>query len=66
MDEGACVPIRVHTVVISVQHDEDISLEEQRKQLKEEIIKVCVCVEVVRLCGSDEVHGGVVSGEKPE
>ena len=43
MDEGACVPIRVHTVVISVQHDEDISLEEQRKQLKEEIIKVCVC-----------------------
>ena len=40
MDNGACVPLRVHTVVISVQHSEDITLEEMRKQLKEKVIKV--------------------------
>ena len=39
-DNGAVVPLRVHTIVISVQHVEDISLEEMRKQLKELIIKV--------------------------
>ena len=37
---GACVPQRVHTVVISVQHSEDIAVEEMRKQLKEIVIKV--------------------------
>jgi len=35
---GAIVPERVHTVVISVQHDENISNEDMRKQLKENII----------------------------
>ena len=40
MDEGACVPLRVHTIVISVQHDEDIELEDMRKRLLEDIIKV--------------------------
>ena len=40
MEDGACIPLRVHTVVISTQHDDDITLEEQRRQLKEEIIKV--------------------------
>lgn len=34
-----CVPVRVHTVVISAQHDEDISNEEIRAQLIEKIIK---------------------------
>ena len=37
---GAAIPLRVHTIVISVQHDPDISLEEMRKQLYEKIIKV--------------------------
>ena len=37
---GACVPQRVHTVVISVQHSEDITVEDMRKQLKEIVIKV--------------------------
>ena len=39
-----------------MQHDEDITLEEQRKQLKAEIVEVCVCVcvEVVRVCGGGE------------
>lgn len=40
LEDGACVPLRVHTVVISVQHSETISLEEMRTQLKEVVIKV--------------------------
>lgn len=38
-DGGAVVPVRVHTVVISAQHSEDISTEAIRKELKEKIIK---------------------------
>lgn len=38
-DNGAVVPQRVHTVVISAQHSEDITTEELRKELKEKIIK---------------------------
>ena len=41
LDGGACVPIRVHTVVISVQHSEDITLEEMRMKLKD-LIKVWI------------------------
>jgi S-adenosylmethionine synthetase len=37
-DNGAMVPQRVHTVVISTQHDEGISNEEIAKQLKEHVI----------------------------
>ena len=40
LGSGAIVPLRVNTIVISVQHDPDIKLEEMREQLKEEIIKV--------------------------
>lgn len=39
MDEGAYIPIRVHTVVISTQHREEISTEKLRKELSEKIIK---------------------------
>merc|ERR1712178_47362 len=35
---GAVVPNRVHTIVISVQHDENITNEQMRKALKEDII----------------------------
>uniref|UniRef100_A0A8C9R1X5 S-adenosylmethionine synthase n=1 Tax=Scleropages formosus TaxID=113540 RepID=A0A8C9R1X5_SCLFO len=41
-ENGAVVPKRVHTVVISVQHDEDILLEEQKQVLKEKVIKAVV------------------------
>ena len=34
---GEVIPLRVHTVVISVQHSDDISNEEMRKQLKEKV-----------------------------
>lgn len=41
-DRGAMLPVRVHTIVISVQHDEDICLEEMRDALKEKVIKTVV------------------------
>jgi len=42
MEKGACVPVRVHTVVISVQHSEEITLEKLRKELMEKVIKVVI------------------------
>lgn len=36
------MPIRVHTIVISVQHDECVSLEEMRHSLKEQVVKAVV------------------------
>lgn len=41
-EKGAVIPLRVHTVVISVQHDDNISLEEQKRILKEKVIKAVV------------------------
>lgn len=38
-DQGACVPRRVHTVVVSVQHSEKISLDELRSEVKNKVIK---------------------------
>lgn len=38
-DNGAVVPVKVHTVVVSAQHAETISTEELRKEIKEKIIK---------------------------
>ena len=41
--DGEVIPLRVHTVVISVQHSEDISLEDQREQLKSKVFsKFCL------------------------
>lgn len=36
------VPLRVHTIVISVQHDEAVSLEEMRVSLKEQVVDAVV------------------------
>lgn len=41
-DRGAMLPVRVHTIVVSVQHDEEICLEEMRDALKEKVIKAVV------------------------
>nr|XP_019953264.1 PREDICTED: S-adenosylmethionine synthase-like [Paralichthys olivaceus] len=40
--DGAVIPKRVHTIVISVQHDDCISLEEQKRVLKEKVINAVV------------------------
>ncbi|KAI3896808.1 hypothetical protein MKW98_009661 [Papaver atlanticum] len=37
-DNGAMIPIRVHTVLISTQHDETVTNEEIAKDLKEHVI----------------------------
>ena len=42
LDNGATVPKRVHTVVVSTQHAPEISLEDQRKLLKEKVIDVVI------------------------
>lgn len=36
--DGAVIPKRVHTIVISVQHDDGVSLEEQQRMLKEKVV----------------------------
>nr|XP_018910509.1 PREDICTED: S-adenosylmethionine synthase isoform X3 [Bemisia tabaci]XP_018910511.1 PREDICTED: S-adenosylmethionine synthase isoform X3 [Bemisia tabaci] len=36
---GACVPLRVHTVVVSIQHSEKITLEELRTEIMNKVIK---------------------------
>jgi len=41
-EHGACVPIRVHTVVVSTQHSEDVSLETLRQEVKDKVIKATI------------------------
>ncbi|XP_022317822.2 S-adenosylmethionine synthase-like [Crassostrea virginica] len=41
-DKGACVPIRVHSVVISAQHDETVTLEKLRKELIEKVVNFVI------------------------
>jgi len=42
MEKGACVPLRVHTIVISVQHSEQVSIDQLRSDLMEHVIKTVV------------------------
>ncbi|XP_071386830.1 methionine adenosyltransferase II, alpha a isoform X2 [Centroberyx affinis] len=41
-DRGAMLPLRVHTIVVSVQHDEVVRLDEMRDSLKEQVVKAVV------------------------
>lgn len=41
-ENGAMVPLRVHTVVISTQHSEDISNAEMRSQIMEHVVKAVI------------------------
>ncbi|XP_006630928.1 S-adenosylmethionine synthase [Lepisosteus oculatus] len=41
-EKGAVIPVRVHTVVISVQHDDGVTLEDMQQVLKEKVIKAVV------------------------
>jgi len=38
-DNGACIPVRVHTVVVSVQHSEKVSLEALRADIMEKVVR---------------------------
>lgn len=42
LEQGACVPVRVHTVVISIQHSEEVTLEDLRQDLMEKVVKVVI------------------------
>ncbi|RKF60473.1 S-adenosylmethionine synthase [Erysiphe neolycopersici] len=44
-DNGAVVPLRVHTVVVSAQHSEAITTEKLREEIKEKIIKAVIPAE---------------------
>uniref|UniRef100_A0A915JZW8 S-adenosylmethionine synthase n=1 Tax=Romanomermis culicivorax TaxID=13658 RepID=A0A915JZW8_ROMCU len=39
-EKGACVPVRIHTVVVSLQHSPEITLENLRKDVLEKAINV--------------------------
>ncbi|XP_063702816.1 S-adenosylmethionine synthase isoform X1 [Culicoides brevitarsis] len=45
LDNGACVPQRVHTVVVSVQHSEKITLDDLRVEIMEKVIKKVIPAE---------------------
>ncbi|XP_035908916.1 S-adenosylmethionine synthase isoform X2 [Anopheles stephensi] len=38
-ESGACIPQRVHTVVVSLQHSDKITLDELRKEIMDKVIK---------------------------
>lgn len=42
MEKGACVPVRVHTVVVSLQHSEDISTDQLRTDVMEHVVNVVI------------------------
>lgn len=44
-DNGAVIPTRVDTVVVSAQHSEDITVEKLRSEIKEKIIKKVIPAE---------------------
>ena len=39
-DNGACIPKRVHTIVVSTQHSADVTLEQIQKDVREKIVQV--------------------------
>jgi S-adenosylmethionine synthetase len=41
-ENGATIPIRVHTVVISTQHSEDVTNDEMRAQIMEHVVKAVI------------------------
>lgn len=45
LDNGACVPQRVHTVVVSMQHSEKITLDDLRVEIMEKVIKKVIPAE---------------------
>lgn len=42
ISNGSCIPLRVHTIVISVQHSPDVTIEKIRQELMEHVIKPVV------------------------
>jgi S-adenosylmethionine synthetase len=40
--DGSCIPLRVHTIVVSCQHSPDITIEKLRQDLMEHVVKPVV------------------------
>lgn len=64
-DNGACKPLRVHTIVVSTQHSDKVSLDTLRHEITEKVIRTTIpskyldddCVIHINPCG-DFVIGG--------
>ncbi|CAD5227196.1 unnamed protein product [Bursaphelenchus xylophilus] len=63
-DKGACIPRRVHTIVISTQHSPDVTLEKIRSDLTEHVIRTVIPADLYKdtklhlnPCGSFVVGG---------
>ncbi|KAI1719890.1 s-adenosylmethionine synthetase, central domain-containing protein [Ditylenchus destructor] len=64
-DQGACIPVRVHTVVLSAQHTADSDLEQVRKDMREHVIKEVIpghllddkTIYYLNPCGSFHIGG---------
>lgn len=41
-DNGACIPLRVHTIVVSTQHSENVTLPVLREDVMEKVIKAVI------------------------
>merc|ERR1712077_72042 len=41
-DNGACIPLRVHTIVVSTQHSEKVTLPALREDIMEKVIKAVI------------------------
>merc|ERR1740131_369967 len=63
---GACIPVRVHTVVVSCQHSEKVTLEALRKDIMEKVVYTTIPKKyldagtkiIVDTYGGGGAHGG--------
>lgn len=39
-ESGCMIPLRVHAIVISIQHSPDVSMDQMKADLREKVIKV--------------------------
>uniref|UniRef100_A0A0M3HSD6 S-adenosylmethionine synthase n=3 Tax=Ascaris TaxID=6251 RepID=A0A0M3HSD6_ASCLU len=46
-DGGACLPRRVHTVVLSTQHNPEITMETLRRELMEKVVKFVIPADIM-------------------
>ena len=73
LESGACIPLRVHTVVFSGQHSPEISQEDLKKEILEKIIKAVIpeqyltreTIYHINPCGPFTMGGPFVSKNVP-
>ena len=68
-DHGACIPQRVHTVVVSTQHSDKIALDQLREEVMEKVIRAVIPAKYlddqtkyhINPCGEFIIGGPMVS-----